>query len=51
MIAFHNYVDGTSVSDWQDDGANNIAFSRGDKGFVAINNSTEAGRRCASRGP
>ncbi|WP_026645405.1 type I pullulanase [Bifidobacterium sp. AGR2158] len=41
MIAFHNYVDGTSVSDWQDDGANNIAFSRGDKGFVAINNSTE----------
>ncbi|KFI57566.1 type I pullulanase [Bifidobacterium choerinum] len=41
MIAFHNYVDGTSVSGWQDDGANNIAFSRGDKGFVAINNSTE----------
>ncbi len=41
MIAFHNSVDGTSVSDWQDDGANIIAFSRGDKGFVAITNSTE----------
>ena len=41
MIAFHNYVDGTTVDQWQDDGANNIAFSRGDKGFVAINNSTE----------
>ncbi|MEE1296244.1 MAG: type I pullulanase [Bifidobacterium sp.] len=41
MIAFHNYVSGTTVGDWQDDGANNIAFSRGDKGFVAINNSSE----------
>ena len=41
MIALHNYVDGTAVEQWQDDGANNIAFSRGDKGFVAINNSTE----------
>ncbi|PAU67482.1 type I pullulanase [Bifidobacterium criceti] len=41
MIAFHNYVDGTAVEQWQDDGTNNIAFSRGDKGFVAINNSTE----------
>lgn len=31
MIAFHNYVNGTKVADWQDDGGDNIAFSRGDK--------------------
>ena len=41
MIAFHNYVEGTGLNDWQDDGANNIAFSRGDKGFIAINNSSQ----------
>ena len=38
MIAFRNYVNGTKVTDWQDDGGDNIAFSRGDKGFIAINN-------------
>lgn len=38
MIAFRNYVNGTKVSDWQDDGGDNIAFSRGSKGFIAINN-------------
>ena len=38
MIAFRNYVNGTKVADWQDDGGDNIAFSRGDKGFIAINN-------------
>lgn len=42
MIAFHNYVHGTAAEHWQDDGANSIAFSRGGKGFVAINNSTES---------
>ena len=31
MIAFRNYVNGTKVADWQDDGGDNIAFSRGDK--------------------
>ncbi|WP_033517795.1 type I pullulanase, partial [Bifidobacterium cuniculi] len=41
MIAFHNYVAGTAVTSWQDDAANNIAFSRGGKGFVALNNSAE----------
>lgn len=41
MIAFHNYVNGTAVSGWQDDGDNNIAFSRGNKGFIAINNSSK----------
>ena len=38
MIAFRNYVNGTKVADWQDDGGDNIAFSRGAKGFIAINN-------------
>ena len=27
MIAFRNYVNGTKVADWQDDGGDNIAFS------------------------
>ena len=39
MVGFHNAVEGTGVLDWWDDGANNIAYSRGAKGFVAINNS------------
>ena len=38
MVAFHNAVAGTEVTDWWDDGDNNIAFGRGDKGFVALNN-------------
>jgi len=36
MVAFRKLVAGTDVNDWWDDGANAIAFSRGDKGFVAI---------------
>ncbi|NEG69258.1 type I pullulanase [Bifidobacterium choloepi] len=40
MIGFHNTVNGTEVTDWQDDGDNNIAFSRGNVGFVAINNTS-----------
>ena len=28
---------GSDINHWWDDGANAIAFSRGDKGFVAIN--------------
>ncbi len=37
MIAFRRAVAGTSQLNWWDDGANAVAFSRGDKGFVAIN--------------
>jgi len=37
MIGFRHVVAGTNVNHWWDDGANAIAFSRGDKGFVAIN--------------
>lgn len=45
MIAFHNYVGDSAVSplqQWQSANANNIAFSRGTKGFIAINNGTGA---------
>jgi len=38
MTAFRRAVAGTAVGMWWDNGANAIAFSRGDKGFVAINN-------------
>ena len=38
MIGFYNAVKGTKVTQWQDDESNNIAFSRGNKGFFAINN-------------
>ena len=37
MIGFRRRVAGTTTANWWDNGANAIAFSRGDKGFVAIN--------------
>jgi alpha-amylase len=42
MVAFRKYVAGTDQNHWWDDGANAIAFSRGAKGFVAINGDTTA---------
>jgi alpha-amylase len=38
MAMFRRMVAGTEISDWWDDGRDGVAFSRGDKGFVAINN-------------
>lgn len=35
--AFAAAVEGTGVNDWWDNGNNQIAFGRGDKGFVVIN--------------
>jgi len=40
MVSFRHVVAGTDVNHWWDNGANAIAFSRGTKGFVAINNGT-----------
>jgi alpha-amylase len=40
MVGFHNAVAGTPVTNWWDDGSSRIAFGRGGKGFVAINNET-----------
>lgn len=37
MVGFRKRVAGTSIANWWDNDANAIAFSRGDKGFVAIN--------------
>ena len=42
MVAFRRLVAGTDVNHWWDDGDNAIAFSRGDKGFVAINNEPDS---------
>ncbi len=36
MVGFRHVVAGTPIDHWWDDGNNAIAFSRGDKGFVAI---------------
>ncbi|MDB4947806.1 MAG: alpha amylase catalytic region [Gemmatimonadetes bacterium] len=37
MVGFRHLVVGTDMNHWWDDGANAIAFSRGDRGFVAMN--------------
>jgi alpha-amylase len=42
MIGFRRVVAGSDVNHWWDNGANAIAFSRGNKGFVAINRETTA---------
>ena len=42
MVSFRHVTAGSDVNHWWDDGANAIAFSRGDKGFVAINNGINA---------
>ena len=38
MIRFHNATAGQDVANWQTEGSNVIAFDRGSKGFMAINN-------------
>jgi len=40
MVKFRNVVAGTALTNWWDNGngSNQIAFCRGDKGFIAINN-------------
>jgi len=42
MVSFRRVVAGTDINHWWDDGANAIAFSRGDRGFVAINREDSA---------
>ncbi|CAH1391971.1 unnamed protein product [Nezara viridula] len=37
MVAFANVVKGTGVNDWWTNGNDQVAFCRGDKGFIAIN--------------
>ncbi|XP_062335950.1 pancreatic alpha-amylase-like [Osmerus eperlanus] len=38
MVMFRNVVDGEPLSNWWDNGSNQIAFGRGGHGFIAINN-------------
>jgi alpha-amylase len=40
MSQFRSTVLGTAVTNWWDNGNNQIAFCRGDKGFIAINGDT-----------
>ena len=40
LVDFHNYVGDAKVKNVVDDGTNLIAFSRGNKGWIAINNHT-----------
>ncbi|MFJ4854560.1 alpha-amylase family protein [Streptomyces sp. NPDC088730] len=42
MVGFHNATEGAQLTDWWDNGSSAIAFGRGDKGFVAINNGDDA---------
>jgi len=42
MVEFRNVVAGTTLNDWWDNGNNQIAFCRGDKGFIAINGDNHA---------
>jgi alpha-amylase len=37
MIGFRNEVKGTNVRNWWDNQSNQIAFSRGNRGFIAFN--------------
>jgi alpha-amylase len=42
MVGWHNYVGDAPVANWADDSSNLIAFSRGHRGWIAINNHTSA---------
>lgn len=37
MVRFRNAVNGTAISNWWDNGSNQIAFCRGNAGFIAFN--------------
>lgn len=37
MVKFRSVVEGTSIENWWDNDSNQIAFSRGSKGFIVIN--------------
>jgi alpha-amylase len=37
MVGFHNTVRGTAVTEWWDNGNDAIAFGRGDRGYLVLN--------------
>ncbi|XP_012886868.1 PREDICTED: pancreatic alpha-amylase-like [Dipodomys ordii] len=38
MVAFRNVVDGQVFTNWWDNGSNQVAFGRGNRGFIVFNN-------------
>ncbi|KAM5257257.1 pancreatic alpha-amylase isoform 4-T4 [Ctenodactylus gundi] len=38
MVVFRNVVDGQPFSNWWDNGSNQVAFGRGNRGFIVFNN-------------
>jgi alpha-amylase len=48
MVGFHNRVGNARVTNWWDDGANLIAFSRGARGWIAMNNGDHPATRTFS---
>jgi alpha-amylase len=50
LVGFHNYVGNAPVTNWYDDGVNLIAFSRGSRGWISINNETTAQTHTFSTG-
>jgi alpha-amylase len=50
MVGWHNYVGDAPVANWYDDGVNLIAFSRGNRGWIAINNEANAISRTFATG-
>jgi alpha-amylase len=50
MVGWHNVVAGGAQANWWDDGVNAIAFSRGGRGWIALNNETTTLTRTFSTG-
>jgi alpha-amylase len=50
MVGWHNEVGDAPVDNWYDDGVNLIAFSRGHRGWITINNETSAQTRTFGTG-
>ena len=44
MVGWHNYVGDRARHRWYDDGANVIAFNRGNRGWVAFNNNQQGSK-------
>ncbi|MEY9963575.1 alpha-amylase [Streptacidiphilus sp. MAP12-16] len=50
MVGWHNAVAGGAVANWYSDGSNLIAFSRGGKGWIALNNENSVQTRTFATG-
>jgi alpha-amylase len=50
LVGWHNFVGNAPVANWFDDSVNLIAFSRGDRGWIALNNETTGQSRTYATG-